>query len=148
MESVPKLIRTDRRSVREREREERREERKKGKKKRREILGWQSTAKHHFNSLTHGKTRNCCLLLGRYIQQHIPSPARHIRHIRIPRQRLHNRLARLYFSECHKRRPGLVKRFRNRSRSFRLSLGTDNRRLAFLLRLQSPRSVHCSSIWS
>lgn len=40
--------------------------------------------------------------LSRYIQQHVPTAARNIGHIRVVRKRLHNRLASLDFTERYK----------------------------------------------
>ena len=88
-------------------------------------------------------------LLGRHIQQHLAISARNVSHVRVPCQRLHDRLARLNFPQSHKRIPRLFERLGNRQRCLCLSLSPDNRRLPFLVRLrgrQDTRPFHCQYI--
>lgn len=79
------------------------------------------------------------LLLGRHIQQHVPPTARDVRHVPIPRQRLHNRLARLDLPQRQERIPRLLQRPRHRRRSLGLPLRTDHSRLSLLFSLPSPQ---------
>ena len=77
------------------------------------------------------------LLLGRHIQQHIPPAARNVRHVPVPRQRLHNRLARLNLSQRKEPIPRLLQRPRHRRSRLGLPLCTDHSRLSLLLSLSS-----------
>ena len=72
---------------------------------------------------------------SRHIQQHIPSSARNVGHVRVRHQRLHNGLARLNLPERNEPISGLVQRTRNCRRRFGLSLGADDCRLTLLLGL-------------
>ena len=75
------------------------------------------------------------LLTSRYIQQHIPSRARYICHVRVISQGLDDRFARLDLPQRHKRFTRLVQRLRDHRGGLCLTLGTDDSGLPLLLSL-------------
>lgn len=88
-------------------------------------------------SVIPGASHSTYLLVARHVQQHIPPAARNVRHVPVPCQRLHNRLARLDLPQRQERIPRLLQRPRHRRRRLSLPLRTDHSRLSLLLSLPS-----------
>lgn len=87
------------------------------------------------------KTTLCALLARRYIQQHIASSTRYVRHIRVASERLNNSLASLNLTECDERTAGRDQSLRDSCRRFCFAFRSNNSGLSFLLGLEERLNV-------